>query len=301
MLLSVRIDAPPPRRQPAAGPVLAALAAAAAATAGLIATATPRDPGIAARRIFAEALREAEVAAIAWRDGERPEPRVAGAALVLALAPLEGADDLDGGMPAGTLFSLRPAGPDPEAAFLAPGRTQVAAGFVTYGPRTLLTLTDGTATTTRILDPRSGVFGPPAALRVPEADPRLGADTRETRSRDPGPRAGRACACLAACAQRVLARGGLHLCPGETRRGREDGIRLVHEAAPVALAIEAAGGAATDGRGRAILDLAAADLGRATSLAFGGPREVAELSRRLAADRDAGGSPLFGSRGLLRA
>ncbi|GJD61157.1 fructose-bisphosphatase [Methylobacterium frigidaeris] len=301
MLLSARINARPTRRPPAAASVLAALTAAAAATAGVIA-AIPGDPRAAARRIFAEALRGADIAAIAWRDGERPERRVPGAAFVLALCPLEGADDLEGGMPAGTLFSLRPAGPDPEAAFLAPGRTQVAAGFVVYGPRTLLTLTDGTATTTRILDPQSGAFRPPAALRVPQAARRGGEAPRGADGGQAGASpacASPACTCLAAGAQRVLTRGGLHLRPADPRP--DAGIRLVHEAAPIALAIEAAGGAATDGRGRAILDLAAGNLDRCTPLAIGPAREVADLARRLEADRDAGGSPLFASRGLLRA
>ncbi|MGF3026250.1 fructose-bisphosphatase [Methylobacterium aquaticum] len=304
MLLSARIDAHPPRRQPAAGSVLAALAEAAAATAGVIA-AIPGDPTAAARRIFTEALRGAEIAAIAWRDDDRPDCRVAGADLVLALSPMEGAEDLDAGLPAGTLFSLRPAGADPEAAFLAPGRTQVAAGFVVYGPRTLLTLTDGTTTTTRIFDPQSGSFRPPSLLRLPRAPSGGGAlrganDARADLGRcaaaPPGSPA--ASPSLAAGAQRVLTRGGLHLCPTDPRP--DAGIRLVHEAAPVALAIEAAGGAATDKRGRAILDLAAGDLDRRTSLAIGPAREVADLVRRLEAARDAGGSPLFAPRGLLR-
>jgi len=274
MLLSALIDARPPRRHPDLAPVLAALAAAAAETAAAIA-AMPGDPASTARRIFAEALREAELAAIAWDDGAAPEPRMPGAALVLALSPLEGADDLDSGMPAGTLFSLRPAGSDPRSAFLGSGRSQVAAGFVTYGPRTFLTLTDGTATTTRVLDPGSGTFRAPTLLRVPDAGAR------------PAAEAGRAS--LAAAAQGVLVRGGL-------QRRRDAGeVRLVHAAAPVALAVEAAGGAATDGRGRAILDIPAASLHQGTALAFGTAREVAGLARP-----DADRSPLFATRGLLR-
>ncbi len=294
MLLSARIDAYPPRRQPAAGSILSALAEAAAATAGVIA-AIPGDPTGAARRIFTEALRGAEVAAIAWPDGERPEFRVRGAEFVLALRPMEGADDLDGGLPAGTIFSLRPAGADPEAAFLAPGRIQVAAGFVTYGPRTLLTLTDGTTTTTRIFDPQNGSFRPPSVLRLSRAPARSGETPRGADCARKAAEAGRS---LAAGAQRVLTRGGLHVVTGDPRAGT--GIRLVHEAAPIALAIEAAGGTATDKRGRAILDLAAGDLDRRTSLAIGPAREVADLVRGLEADRDAGGSPLFAPRGLLR-
>lgn len=286
MFLSALIDARPPRRHPDLAPVLTALAAAAAATAATIAAmpagiaANSGDPAAAARRIFGQALREAEVAAIAWGDGAEPELRLPGAALVLALCPLEGADDLACGMPAGTLFSLRPAGSDPRAAFLAPGRSQVAAGLVTYGPRTFLTLTDGTATTTRVLDPESGTFRPPAPLRVPDSRlPEAGAR----------PVAEGARLSLAAAAQGVLVRGGLH------RRREADEVRLVHAAAPVALAIEAAGGAATDGRGRAILDIPAGTLHQGTALAFGTAREVASLARS-----DADRSPLFTARGLLR-
>ncbi|TNC15716.1 fructose-bisphosphatase [Methylobacterium terricola] len=285
MLLSALIDARPPRRHPDLAPVLTALATAAAETAAMIAAmpagiaampaGAPGDPAAAARRIFAAALREAEVAAIAWDDGAAPEPRMPGASLVLALCPLEGADDLESGMPAGTLFSLRPAGSDPRAAFLGSGRSQVAAGFVTYGPRTLLTLTDGTATTTRVLDPETGAFRPPAPLRVPQAGPRPAAEAARLS--------------LAAAAQGVLVRGGLH------RRRDAGEVRLVHAAAPVALAIEAAGGGATDGRGRAILDIPATALHQGTALAFGSARDVASLAR-LDADR----SPLFATRGLLR-
>ncbi|WP_162561097.1 fructose-bisphosphatase [Methylobacterium terrae] len=278
MLLSALIDARPPRRHPDLAPVLAALAGAASSAAETIAAA-PGNPEAAVRRIFAEGLRGTEVAAIAWDDRADPEPWMPGAALVLALCPLEGAADLDGGMPAGTLFSLRPAGSDPRAAFLAPGRTQAAAGFVTYGPRTLLTLSDGTATTTRVLDSRGRTVRPPVLLRVPEAGSRGGAGAQAFPLS------------LAAAAQGVLARGGLH------RRGDAGEVRLVHAAAPVALAIEGAGGAATDARGRAILDIPAAGLHQGTPLAFGCVSEVAGLARSLDADR----SPLFTPRGLLRA
>ncbi|MGE7413993.1 fructose-bisphosphatase [Methylobacterium tarhaniae] len=301
MLLSARTEATLPRREPAVGPVVAAIAAAAAATAGALADAVPGHPEGVARRLFAEALGGADVAAIAWPDREEPEPRRRGAALVLALTPLEGADDLNGGMPAGTIFSLRPAGTDPADAFRASGRTQVAAGFVTYGPRTLLTLTDGTATTTRILDPRSGAFRPPVSLCIRETSPRGGPDA--TRRGEAAPTDWTSSlASLSAGAQRVLTHGGLHLRPADIGHDRDaGGVRLVHAAAPVALAIEAAGGTATDGRGRAILDLATDDLHRRTPLAVGSPREVASLLRRLDAARDAGGSPLFAPRGLLRA
>ncbi len=143
-----------------------------------------------------------------------------GAEFVLALRPMEGADDLDGGLPAGTIFSLRPAGADPEAAFLAPGRIQAAAGFVTYGPRTLLTLTDGTTTTTRIFDPQNGSFRPPAVLRLSRAPARSGETPRGADCARKAAEAGRS---LAAGAQRVLTRGGLHVVTGIPARAPGSG------------------------------------------------------------------------------
>jgi fructose-1,6-bisphosphatase I len=111
------------------------------------------------------------------------------------------------------------------------------------------------------------------------------------------------CASLAAGAQRVLARGGVHLLPGETRRGRANGpTRLVQEAAPVAHVIEAAGGAATDGRDAPILDLAAHDPQQRTPFVFGSAEEVACVGKYHDGRRHVGArSPLFGTRGLLRA
>ena len=74
-----------------------------------------------------------------------PEHGSGGAYLVLA-NPLEGegAGALAGDGPLGTLFSVLPhlfrGTPASPAAFMQPGRRQVAAGYAIYGPRTVLVL-----------------------------------------------------------------------------------------------------------------------------------------------------------------
>jgi fructose-1,6-bisphosphatase I len=108
-------------------------------------------------------------------------------------------------------------------------------------------------------------------------------------------------ASLVAEAFRVLTRGGLFLYPRDDRPGYERGrLRLVYEANPMALIMEQAGGAATDGENR-ILDIQPQELHQRVPLVFGSRdyveavvryhKEPASLIER---------SPLFGYRGLFR-
>jgi fructose-1,6-bisphosphatase I len=71
---------------------------------------------------------------------------------------------------------------------------------------------------------------------------------------------------------RTLFEGGLYLYPEDAERP-EGRIRLLYEAAPLALVAEAAGGRASTGRGR-ILDVVAADYHQRTPLYIGSAREV---------------------------
>ncbi|MDZ5649306.1 class 1 fructose-bisphosphatase [Nitrospirillum sp. BR 11828] len=109
-------------------------------------------------------------------------------------------------------------------------------------------------------------------------------------------------ASLVADAFRILRRGGVYLYPTDERPGYRSGrLRLVYEANPIALVIEQAGGAATDGQNR-ILDLTPRHLHERTALVFGSQTEVRRVAEHhtapaIMADR----APLFGQRGLLRA
>lgn len=304
--------------------VVAALGKAAAETAALLARGAPDEAGTApdlAAQVadgFVRVLREAPVAVVAQR-GEAPETLDPSAPVAVALSALDGLANLAGNMPAGTLVSLRPAGPD---AFGRPGRAQLAAGVITYGPRTGFALALGGCTRIFTLDPAGREFRLSRdAVTIPATSPLYAVDAAQARFWDApmrafvddclrgaeGPRgqdfAMSWCASLAAGAQRVLARGGVHLSPGETRRGGANGpTRLVHEAQAVALVVEAAGGAATDGRDAAILDLPVLDLHQCTPFVFGSAEEVACVGKYHDGRRhSAARSPLFGQRGLLRA
>ena len=84
-------------------------------------------------------------------------------------------------------------------------------------------------------------------------------------------------AALVAETWRVTCRGGVFLYMDDARPGYETGrLRLVYEAAPVAMLVEQAGGLASDGR-MPILDVIPGELHQRVPLVFGAAAEVRRL------------------------
>ncbi len=241
--------------------------------------------------------------------------------LALAIDPLDGSSNIDTNVSIGTIFSILPALPgSPAESFLQPGRKQLAAGFFIYGPQLALALTLGGGTRIFVHSPRLGTFVETLRPAIAEKTEEFAINASNYRHWDEpvrlyvddclkgtnGPREKdfnmRWIASLVADAYRILIRGGVFLYPGDSRRGYANGrLRLVYEANPIAMIIEQAGGAATDGTA-SILDLVPASLHQRTPLVFGAAREVARIARyhtepSIIAER----SPLFGHRGLFRA
>src|SRR5690606_18260745 len=106
---------------------------------------------------------------------------------------------------------------------------------------------------------------------------------------------------LVAEAYRVLVRGGICLYPRDARPGCEQALlRRVHEANPIALLMEEAGGAATDGSAR-VLEKPASSLRERSPLVFGSADEVDRVRRHhTELCLDYGRSPLFVNRGLFQ-
>ncbi len=282
---------------------------------------TQKDLDIVADDIFLDAMRRAPVAYYASEELANPVVLKRDAHLALAIDPLDGSSNIDTNVSIGTIFSILPTLDDEQATFLQPGRNQLAAGFFIFGPQFALVLTMGAGTTIFVFSPRLGTFveayktiaiTPDAKefainmsnyrhwdewVRCYVDDCLQGAD---------GPRDKdfnmRWIASLVAETYRILTRSGVFLYPGDTRKGYHTGrLRLVYEANPIALIVEQAGGAATDGASP-ILDLRPVDLHQRTPLVFGSSKEVAKI-RRYNADPSAIGNrhPLFGNRGLFRA
>ena len=275
---------------------------------------------VQAHGIVVDALRAAPVACVLSEEAEHPVTLDPARRLSVAIDPLDGSSNLDTNAPVGTIFSILPASRnDQGAAFLAPGREQVAAGFLIYGANTGLAVTMGDGARIFTLDPARGAFVAVGSAAIPPATSEYAINASNGRHWDPavrsyvddclagaeGPRGRdfntRWVASLVADAYRIMLRGGVYLYPGDRRAGYQAGrLRLVYEANPIAFLAEQAGGAATDGRAR-ILDLEPASLHQRVPFVFGSREEVTEVARLHARPERDLVSPLFGARSLFRA
>jgi len=279
---------------------------------------------VLANDVFADILARAPVAALVSEELRDPLVLDPKAPLVVAMDPVDGSSNIDTNVSIGTIFSILPARPDatrPEDHFLQPGRAQIAAGFVVYGPQTsiVLALGDG-ATQIFTLDRRDGCFRqavrdvaiPPDAteyainasnyrhwddpIRAFIDDCEQGADGPLKRNHNM-----RWVGSLVADAYRIFLRGGIFIYPGDRRSGYGEGrLRLLYEANPVAFLVEHAGGAATDCVNR-ILDVQPSGIHARVPLVFGSSHPVALVAGyhndpQFSAER----SPLFGRSGLMR-
>lgn len=272
--------------------------------------------------IFMNALAKAPVAVVVSEELEEPAVLNASAPLVIAMDPLDGSSNIAVNVSIGTIFSILPALKDaasPAAHFYQPGRNQLAAGFVVYGPQTLLVLSLGGPTAAFLLDPRSRNFVMiHDAMTIPPDSKEYAINASNYRHWEPGVRsfvddcvAGqlgrigrdhnmRWVGSMVADAYRIFSRGGVFLYPGDQRKGYASGrLRLLYEVSPIAFLVEHAGGLATDGR-RPILDIVATGVHERSPLVFGSAQVVEMITKYHTDPKLAGhASPLFKTRGLM--
>ncbi len=280
-----------------------------------------KDLDLLADEIFLEAARRAHLSFYASEELDKAVPIGGGSRLAIAIDPLDGSSNIDANVSIGTIFSILPSAGDAERTFLQPGNRQLAAGFFIYGPQLALALTLGEGARIFVFSNSGGVFVEAySALAIAPKTQEFAINAANYRHWDAcvqlylddcvlgaeGPRGKdynmRWVASLVAEAYRILIRGGVFLYPGDARKGYGNGrLRLIYEANPIAMLVEQAGGAATDGTNR-ILDLVPKDIHQRTPFVFGSAREVESITR-YHIDPSAIGSrnPLFGNRGLLRA
>jgi fructose-1,6-bisphosphatase I len=213
---------------------------------------------------------------------------------MLLFDPLDGSSNTDVNMPLGTIFSvLRHGGSGlpSESELVRKGTQQVAAGYLLYGPSTMLVFTAGHGVNGFTLDPGIGEYylshgdmKIPARGRVYatnegnahkwHAGTRKFLDYLKDKDEPTGrPYAGRYSGCLAADVHRVLLGGGLYLYPAETNKP-EGKLRLLYETNPLAMVVEQAGGRASTGTMR-ILDVEPKSLHQRVPLFIGSKDDVA--------------------------
>jgi fructose-1,6-bisphosphatase I len=282
-----------------------------------------KEIDVRANESIVTALRGGPVAAICSEESLLPIPLDAKGPLLVATDPLDGSSNVDANVSFGMIFSILPKHPsaDGEAAFLRPGSHQLAAGFTVYGPQTVLVLTVGSGTHVFTLDPATETYYLTGrSVTVPTDTSEYAINASNARYWDDairiyihdcengrdGPRGHdynmRWTGSPVADIYRIIARGGIYLYPGDSRKGFNQGrIRLIYEANPLAWIMEQAGGSATTGHGR-VLDVVPALLHQKTPLICGSRAEVDRVSRIYSGQHMKGeGSPLFGKRGLFRA
>ena len=209
--------------------------------------------------------------------------------------PLDGSSNIDIKMCVGTIFSILPAKNAVTQAedFMQAGNQQVAAGYVLYGPSTMLALTVGAGTVFFTFDPETQQF------LLTSENIQVAADTKEYAINSSnqrhwenpvkryieellagktGPREKdfnmRWVACMVGDIHRILCRSGIFMYPYDLKDPKKAGrLRLMYEANPMSMLIEQAGGASTTGRVR-ILDIEPTDLHQRVPVIIGSKNEV---------------------------
>ncbi len=210
--------------------------------------------------------------------------------------PLDGSSNIDINSMVGTIFSVlgsRGEGAVSEAEFLQPGRDQIAAGYILYGPSVMLVLTVGQGVVMFTYDPQSGLYLlTEDQVRIAEEAKEFAINMSNQRHWHPamqryigellqgaeGPRGKnynmRWVAAMVADVHRILCRGGLFCYPWDARKPDQAGkLRLMYEANPMGLLVEQAGGKIWTPEG-AILDIQPTHIHQRVPVILGAASEV---------------------------
>lgn len=214
--------------------------------------------------------------------------------------PLDGSSNIDVNLSVGTIFSILEAQDstpgDNQDVFLQNGRKQVAAGYVLYGPSSLLVMTTGNGVNLFTLDTNIGEFVlTKEALQIPEETAEFAINMSNQRFWEPemkqyiddclqgeeGPLGKRYnmrwVASMVAEVHRILIRGGIFMYPYDSRDPSRAGkLRLMYEGNPMSMIVEQAGGASSTGR-MDIMDVKPEGIHDRVPVVLGSKNEVAKV------------------------
>jgi fructose-1,6-bisphosphatase I len=211
---------------------------------------------------------------------------------VIVFDPLDGSSNIDVNVNVGTIFSIyrRLPGFEENATetFLRPGKHQLAAGYVLYGPSTVLVYTAGRGVFAFTLDPMIGSFVlSHDHIRMPASGKYYSCNEANAPSFPTQYQAylsalrdglygheysSRYIGSLVADFHRTLLKGGIFLYP-PTATHPTGKLRLLYEANPLAFIAEQAGGLAIDGN-EPILSVHPTRIHQRTPLVVGSRTEV---------------------------
>ncbi|MBU2870342.1 class 1 fructose-bisphosphatase [Colwellia sp. E2M01] len=216
---------------------------------------------------------------------------------LVSFDPLDGSSNTDINSLIGTIFSIHEA-PSNLAAndndmFKQAGDKQVCAGYVLYGPSTMLAMTTGSGTHFYVLDKTYGEFilvernvqvpAETAEFSVNMSNQRFWQAPMQNYINDllagnTGPRGKnfnmRWIAAMVGDIHRVLCRGGIFTYPTDSKdASKPNKLRLMYEANPMAFLLEQAGGLAMTSQGR-IMDIQPDSIHQRVEVIMGSKNEV---------------------------
>ena len=216
---------------------------------------------------------------------------------IVSFDPLDGSSNIDINSLIGTIFSIHEAPEDIKAGdddmFKQAGDKQVCAGYVLYGPSTMLVMTTGSGTHFYVLDrTHGGYLLVERNVQVPTDtqefainmsnqrfwQPAMQSYINDLLAGDTGPRGKnfnmRWIAAMVGDIHRVLCRGGIFTYPADSRKPEQPyKLRLMYEANPMAFLLEQAGGLAMTSQGR-IMDIEPDSIHQRVEVIMGSKNEV---------------------------
>jgi len=205
------------------------------------------------------------VAGIASEEEDHPVAANENGDYLVIFDPLDGSSNIDINVTVGTIFSILASNggnPAEDATYLQEGRKQLAAGYVLYGPSTILVISTGKGTHMFTLSPETGEFVMttenvqiPAQTKefaINMSNQRFWAEPMQNYVADliqgeEGPLGKRYnmrwVAAMVAEVHRILTRGGIFMYPWDNRDPKKPGkLRLMYEGNPMSMLVEQAGG-----------------------------------------------------------
>ncbi|HEY0262904.1 MAG TPA: class 1 fructose-bisphosphatase [Granulicella sp.] len=218
---------------------------------------------------------------------------------IIVFDPLDGSSNIDVNVNVGTIFSILKRTSSAEegidAAVLQPGYKQLAAGYVVYGPSTVLVYTTGRGVHSFTLDPGIGAFVlTTEKMQMPKKGTYYSANEANAdqwpeeyrryidllRSGREGAYSSRYIGSLVADFHRTLLKGGIFLYP-PTAKQPGGKLRLLYEANPLSFIAEQAGGMASYGAGR-VLEIQPTTIHQRTPFIVGSEHEMKLFEQVLA-------------------
>ncbi|KAA8732724.1 class 1 fructose-bisphosphatase [Acinetobacter qingfengensis] len=260
---------------------------------------TQKKLDVISNDLLVDALTQhSSVAAIASEELDDMTPAQQNGEFLVLFDPLDGSSNIDINMCVGTIFSILKASENTAttADFFQKGADQVAAGYVMYGPSTMLVFTTGQGVHMFTLDPEQHEFYLTVdGVKIPEQTQEFAINSSNQRHWEApvkryinellegttGVRGKdfnmRWVACMVGDVHRILTRGGIFMYPYDSKDPQKAGrLRLMYEANPLGLIVEQAGGKISTGR-QDILTIVPEGLHQRIPVILGAKAEVDRL------------------------